>query len=193
MKQSPGGSHRPGFWSEFVELTHRQGNERALVEALLERLADEAGALGAALYFDVNGILERQVAVGGDLLPVRLDPSAGSGDPQVLAVPGGVVRFRMPTAVNALRPRGVATLATATHAYLLSEHIKKQRFEANYRGVELEALYDVGLAISSTLNMEELSEEVLLRAVSLLDAGGARCTWPTATCSFAREPWWQGL
>jgi sigma-B regulation protein RsbU (phosphoserine phosphatase) len=152
-------------------LTHRQGNERALVEALLERLAEEAGALGAALYFDVDGILERQIAVGGDLLPVRLDPSAGSGDPQVLAVPGGVVRFRMPNGGDhALRPESVATLATATHAYLLSEHIKKQRFEANYRGVELEALYDVGLAISSTLNMEELSEEVLLRAVSLLDA-----------------------
>jgi sigma-B regulation protein RsbU (phosphoserine phosphatase) len=171
MDQPSWGAHRPSFWPEFVELTRQQGNERVLVERLLERLAAEAGALGAALYFDVDGILERQVAVGGDLLPVRLDPSVGTDDPQVLHVPGGVVRFRMPDGGgHSLRPEHAATLATATHAFALSEHIKRQRFEANYRGVELEALYDVGLAISSTLNMEELSEEVLLRAVSLLDA-----------------------
>ena len=42
--------------------------------------------------------------------------------------------------------------------------------KAKLRGVELEALYDVGLAITSTLDLEELGAEVLLRAVSLLDA-----------------------
>jgi sigma-B regulation protein RsbU (phosphoserine phosphatase) len=36
--------------------------------------------------------------------------------------------------------------------------------------VELEALYDVGLAVAATLDLERLSEEILLRAVSLLDA-----------------------
>ena len=36
--------------------------------------------------------------------------------------------------------------------------------------VELEALYDVGLAVASTLDLDRLSEEILLRAVSLLDA-----------------------
>ena len=36
--------------------------------------------------------------------------------------------------------------------------------------VTLQAVYDVGLAIVSTLNLEELTEEILLRAVSLLDA-----------------------
>ena len=39
-----------------------------------------------------------------------------------------------------------------------------------FRGVELEALYDVGLAIGSTLDLEKLGEEVLMLSVSLLDA-----------------------
>ena len=52
----------------------------------------------------------------------------------------------------------------------LERQLKEQHFQANYRGVELEALYDVGLAIASTLDLDRLSEEMLLRAVSLLDA-----------------------
>ena len=52
----------------------------------------------------------------------------------------------------------------------LREQVKRQSFEANYRGVELEALYDVGLAIASTLDLDALAEEILIRAVSLLDA-----------------------
>jgi sigma-B regulation protein RsbU (phosphoserine phosphatase) len=52
----------------------------------------------------------------------------------------------------------------------LRSRLKEQRFQVNFRGVELEALYDVGLAIASTLDLEQLSEEILLRAVSLLDA-----------------------
>ena len=49
-------------------------------------------------------------------------------------------------------------------------HIQEQSFQANFRGVELENLYEVGLAIASTLDLDELGEQVLLRAVSLLDA-----------------------
>jgi phosphoserine phosphatase RsbU/P len=52
----------------------------------------------------------------------------------------------------------------------LRQRLKEQRFQANFRGVELEALYDVGLAVAGTLDLEQLSEEILLRAVSLLDA-----------------------
>lgn len=40
----------------------------------------------------------------------------------------------------------------------------------SYQGVELEALYDVGLAIASTLDLDTLTDEILMRAVSLLDA-----------------------
>jgi sigma-B regulation protein RsbU (phosphoserine phosphatase) len=52
----------------------------------------------------------------------------------------------------------------------LKAELKEQQFQVNYRVVELEALYDVGLAVASTLDLDKLSEEILLRAISLLDA-----------------------
>lgn len=52
----------------------------------------------------------------------------------------------------------------------LRAQLKERGFQVNYRVVELEALYEVGLAIASTLELGELTEVVLLRAVSLLDA-----------------------
>ena len=61
-------------------------------------------------------------------------------------------------------------LAAGARIVGLKRQIHEQSFQAKFRGVELEALYDVGLAIASTLDLDELSEEVLLRAISLLDA-----------------------
>ncbi|MCE2557888.1 MAG: SpoIIE family protein phosphatase [Acidobacteria bacterium] len=52
----------------------------------------------------------------------------------------------------------------------LADELKDRKFHDNYNVVTLQAVYDVGLAIASTLNLEELTEEILLRAVSLLDA-----------------------
>lgn len=52
----------------------------------------------------------------------------------------------------------------------LADELKDRKFQDNYNVVTLEAVYDVGLAITSTLNLDELTEEILLRAVSLLDA-----------------------
>jgi sigma-B regulation protein RsbU (phosphoserine phosphatase) len=52
----------------------------------------------------------------------------------------------------------------------LRQDLKEQQFQVNYRVVELEALYDVGLAVAATLDLDKLSEEILLRALSLLDA-----------------------
>ena len=52
----------------------------------------------------------------------------------------------------------------------LADELKDRKFHDNYNVVTLQAVYDVGLAIASTLNLDELTEEILLRAVSLLDA-----------------------
>ncbi len=61
-------------------------------------------------------------------------------------------------------------LAGSLKSCRLKADLKEQQFQVNYRVVELEALYDVGLAVASTLDLDRLSEEILLRAVSLLDA-----------------------
>ena len=61
-------------------------------------------------------------------------------------------------------------LAVGLRLRELADELKDRKFHDNYNVVTLQAVYDVGLAIASTLNLEELTEEVLLRAVSLLDA-----------------------
>ncbi len=52
----------------------------------------------------------------------------------------------------------------------VADELKDRRFHDAYNVVTMQAVYDVGLAIASTLNMDDLTEEILLRAVSLLDA-----------------------
>ena len=71
-------------------------------------------------------------------------------------------------------PAGFAS-ATAHTAWLLdtvrmSEKVQKADFELKYRVWELQSLYDVGLSIARTLDLESLSEDVLMTSVSLLNA-----------------------
>jgi sigma-B regulation protein RsbU (phosphoserine phosphatase) len=111
----------------------------------------------------------------------------------MLAFPGGCLRFSphppeapgspaRPARESAAGAAGAAGTAVIEHGPLpllllsslkilrLRQEIKEQQFQVNYRVVELESLYDVGLAVAATLDLEKLSEEILLRAVSLLDA-----------------------
>jgi phosphoserine phosphatase RsbU/P len=61
-------------------------------------------------------------------------------------------------------------LAASARLHRVHERLKGQVFQENYKVVTLEALYDVGLSVASTLDLERLCDEILLRAVSLLDA-----------------------
>ena len=47
---------------------------------------------------------------------------------------------------------------------------REANFQLNRKVVELETLYDVGLTLSASLQIEEVIEEVLLRAVGIVDA-----------------------
>ena len=71
-------------------------------------------------------------------------------------------------------PVGFASV-TAHAASLLAvirmtEKVQKADFELKYRVWELESLYDVGLSIAGTLDMESLADDILLKSVSLLNA-----------------------
>jgi sigma-B regulation protein RsbU (phosphoserine phosphatase) len=71
-------------------------------------------------------------------------------------------------------PAGFAS-ATAHTAWLLdtvrmSEKVQKSDFELKYRVWELQSLYDVGLSIARTLDLESLADDVLMTSVSLLNA-----------------------
>ena len=52
----------------------------------------------------------------------------------------------------------------------LSQEAREGDFQLKYRLWELESLYDIGLSIAGTLNIEELADEVLFRMISLINA-----------------------
>jgi sigma-B regulation protein RsbU (phosphoserine phosphatase) len=158
-------------WTEVLELAAREESGRVLVERLLDLARSLAQSSGVALYLGADATLEKEIVVGSGEFPA----AAPAGDPPSgfasVVLPGAVILFEGAASAPVVLERGLrVALAAAIRGLRLEKRLKKQRFEVNYRGVELEALYDVGLAIASTLNLEELSEEILLRAVSLLDA-----------------------
>ncbi len=70
--------------------------------------------------------------------------------------------------------QGFASLASHAASVLgwvrLSDRVRSADFELRYRVWELESLYDVGLSIAGTLDLESLADDILLKSVSLLNA-----------------------
>lgn len=155
---------------------------RRALEADPDLLADwcrQVCASAAALYLEDEGARSLVLRQGeGEAFPKilsddLLEDLAGEGTAALerVELAGAVVLYRpgtesRPAALEAAN----RLLAAQLKIRELEEVLRQQRFQAKYRGVELEALYDVGLAITSTLDLGRLSEEILLRAVSLLDA-----------------------
>ncbi len=71
-------------------------------------------------------------------------------------------------------PVGFASVAAHAASLLawvrMSEKVREADFELKYRVWELESLYDVGLSIAGTLDLESLADEILMKSVSLLNA-----------------------
>ncbi len=177
-------------WRRLLPRVGEGGPE--LMAGVLELWCRARGAAGAALYVagERLGASEAPRDDAGVSPSLGCEATWGTGDfPDCLseAPPDGLERFDLPGgsvlwrpeeggAASAPRdePEALAPLTVLLGACLancrLREQVKRQSFEANYRGVEIEALYDVGLAIASTLDLDALAEEILLRAVSLLDA-----------------------
>ncbi|MEO8505230.1 MAG: SpoIIE family protein phosphatase [Acidobacteriota bacterium] len=160
-----------GIWNELLGLAGRDGGERPYLERLLDAWCARYGVGGAGLYVDTERGAERIAAVGGAPFPALL-AEASEHDLIEVRVPGGLVAYRRGGASAGMQTADPlpVLLACALRNHRLRRQIDQQRFQANYRGVELEALYEVGLAIASTLDPQELAEVILSRAVSLLDA-----------------------
>jgi len=73
-----------------------------------------------------------------------------------------------------LEPLGFASVVSHAASILarvrMSEKVREAGFELKMRLWELESLYDVGLSIAGTLDLESLADEVLMKSVSLLNA-----------------------
>jgi sigma-B regulation protein RsbU (phosphoserine phosphatase) len=141
---------------------------RRVIDRLLPLFAGCAGG-GAAVYLRGERGLRRESRAGDGAFADRLD----AAPPASLEFDGGVLAWDPPCAVDELPNEAYAlglAIAAAAREVQLATRLRAQDFEAKTRGVQLEALYDVGLAIASTLDFEKLCEEILMRAVSLLDA-----------------------
>jgi sigma-B regulation protein RsbU (phosphoserine phosphatase) len=156
----------PVDWQEILSGI-RQSDDWDLVERLLALWCQSRGVDAAALYAGDGGRRKRVASYGEVELP---DDESAAGD--------GLARLELPNALLLHRRAGDASsagipellLTQAEEIRRLRERLRWQSFQQSYRLVELEAVYEVGLAITSTLNLEELAESILLRAVSLSDA-----------------------
>ncbi len=162
-------------WDELLALSRDEASERQMVERLLDLWRREHGAEAAGLYLERGGALQQETSVG-NRLPALIEKDAVTDGIGSLVFPGGRLLFSPAGAVQegagatAVNDPLTLLLASALKSCRLKQDLKEQQFQVNYRVVELEALYDVGLAVASTLDLDRLSEEILLRAVSLLDA-----------------------
>ncbi|HJQ37460.1 MAG TPA: SpoIIE family protein phosphatase [Thermoanaerobaculia bacterium] len=65
---------------------------------------------------------------------------------------------------------GAAYLSTLIMNQRLLQETREGGFQLKYRLWELESLYDIGLSIASTLNIDDLADEILFRMISLANA-----------------------
>ena len=61
-------------------------------------------------------------------------------------------------------------LTEALYNYELIENVERKKTELNIKLLELETLFDIGVAISSVLDVNDLAQEVLFRAIGVLNA-----------------------
>lgn len=155
--------------AELDRLAHEvlPGGRRAL-DRLLPLFAERAGG-GAAVYLRAEDGLRREATAGRGEFPAAV----AAPPAEALAFAGGYLAWSPPGPPERLSAEALAlalAVAAAAREVQLALRLRVQDFEARARGVQIEALYEVGLAIASTLDFERLCEEVLMHAVSLLDA-----------------------
>lgn len=169
----------PRLWQELLALLQEEAGERLAMERLLELWRQSRGARAAGLYLERQGALEQQAAAGAPL-PEMIDADAFEHgelavlEMESLQLPGGYLLWSpsgdVPASSDGASDPLPVLLASALKSLRLKQVLKEQQFQVNYRVVELENLYDVGLAVAGTLDLDRLSEEILLSTVSLLDA-----------------------
>ncbi|HVG08903.1 MAG TPA: SpoIIE family protein phosphatase [Thermoanaerobaculia bacterium] len=163
-------------WTELLGLYRDEAGEVTLPDRLLGLWASEHGAAAAGLYLLKDGFLLQEAATGPGL-PTSFDEATFDSEPgpfRSLRFPDGRLVYASRDGsedyAEAVADPLTVLLASLIHSCRLKRELKDQQFQINFRVVELENLYDVGLAIAATLDLDRLSEEILLRAVSLLDA-----------------------
>jgi sigma-B regulation protein RsbU (phosphoserine phosphatase) len=133
----------------------------------------EALAVRAAGFGRVTDPLSETVSLS--LFGPPQDDSAGREAP--IAIPLTVQEEALALLVLERPPADPVGFASVTaHAARLldslrmADRVQKADFELKYRVWELQSLYDVGLSIAGTLDLDSLAEEILYKSISLLNA-----------------------
>ncbi|HYM62538.1 MAG TPA: SpoIIE family protein phosphatase [Thermoanaerobaculia bacterium] len=119
---------------------------------------------------DGSEIFLLSIVAGVDPRPHVLVPLRSSRDHV-----GLVTLSRQPPApatdeeLESLRTAAAFLNALITNQRLVQE-MREGDFQLKYRLWELESLYDIGLSIAATLNIDELADEILFRMISLTNA-----------------------
>jgi sigma-B regulation protein RsbU (phosphoserine phosphatase) len=145
------------------------------------------GAFAKHTAFDSGAIYLRETRDS----PLRLAASRAIDAPAMLADDQTIASARLLVPLRTTRDHlGMLALsgdaatdddvrsasAAATYlALLMANHRLLQEtregdFQLKYRLWELESLYDIGLSIAATLNIDELADEILFRMISLTNA-----------------------
>ena len=141
-----------GGWDPAVRL------EADVPPAILHHTSETTGLEGFAAAAglrstpDVVIPLRRGEALYG-VLAFRREPPAQGSDSDI----------------HLLRATGMH-LAALLANHRLAVEARQVEFLTKVHQLELESIYDIGLSIASTLNFDELTDEILMRAVTLLNA-----------------------
>ena len=153
----------------------------ALLDPFLRHTAFEAGAL----YLRDAADAPLRLSAKSPQQCIAPDVLEGEAPEDVIALadytlvplrsgrdPLGVLRFIGTATDEELETiRAAAAFASAMIAnQRLTHDMREGDFQLKYRLWELESLYDIGLSIAGTLNIDELADEVLFRMISLTNA-----------------------
>ena len=163
-------STEPVSWEQLVRLALDGRTGSSLLSKLGDEFLRRSRLDSAAIYRAEEKTLRRQIQMGEESYPRVLEKPEFEGCGRY-ELPGGVLLFEPEEAeASDFDHQVLLTVLCALSSAELGSRLKRESFAVNLRGVQLQSLYDVGLAIAGTLDLEKLGDEVLLRAVSLLDA-----------------------
>ena len=143
--------------------------EDRAIHQVIESWCRHMGGCAAALYSP--GGDHRLAAVGDASFPKRADDPPGEETFHRLDLPGGgVLLHDSDRTIEGAQPADTMVLGAAAAISGMKRRLREQNLQAMSQGVELVALYEVGLAIASILDIEELADEVLSRALMLTES-----------------------
>lgn len=169
-----GTPERPFLDAGWAVLFSSQHDEQAETEALrhqLEAWCRRCNGVDAALYSPRSQGLHRVTSVGGTLFPKRLEEIANQDSALYrVELPYGCVLLYAGHVQSMVPDSAEQVLLGAAVAIVdLKRRVHAHTIQGLTKGVEFIALYEVGLAMASILDLELIGKEILSRALMLLD------------------------